>query len=149
MVDAQVFDFVTRYPDAAMITLRADGTAHMARIELAALDGYVWATGSASLVRTKNLRRDPRGSLFVFGPHPHWLGLETTATIVDGADAPPMLVRLLRARHGDAAPPGTVLAHDDQLGHDRPWPETEYLDHAREHGLLAYGFTVHKSYGNP
>ncbi len=148
MTDAQGAQFAARNPDAAMITLRADGTAHMARIELAVLDGEVWATGSPALVRTKNLRRDPRCSLFVFGPHPHWLGLETYATIHDGPDAPSLLVRLLRARHGDVTPPGTVLAHDDRLGRDRPWPEADYLEHAREQGLLAYGFSIRRSYGN-
>src|SRR5262245_13459841 len=88
MTDAQVGDFAARYPDAAMITIRADGATHMARVELAVLDGQLWATGSAKLVRTRNLRRDPRCSLFVFGPHPHWLGLETKATILDGPDTP-------------------------------------------------------------
>ncbi|MBL7494681.1 pyridoxamine 5'-phosphate oxidase family protein [Frankia sp. AgB1.9] len=84
MANEQALDFVWRHPDAAMITLRPDGTAHMARIEVAAFDGKVWATGTGPLVRTKNLRRDPRCSLFVFGAHPHWLGLETTATITEG-----------------------------------------------------------------
>ncbi|ADP82386.1 pyridoxamine 5'-phosphate oxidase family protein [Pseudofrankia inefficax] len=149
MANEQALDFVARYPDAAMITLRADGTAHMARIEVATFDSRVWATGAEPLVRTKNLRRDPRCSLFVFGAHPHWLGLETTASIIDGPDAPGILVRLLRARHGDATPPGTVLAHDDQLGHDRPWPEADYLEHAHAHRLLAYSFTIIRTYGNP
>jgi hypothetical protein len=39
MSDVQVAEFVARYPDAAMITMRADGAAHIARIELAVLDG--------------------------------------------------------------------------------------------------------------
>lgn len=132
-----------------MVTLRSDGTPHTARVELAVVEGRGRATGTLSLVRTRNLRHDSRCALFVFGPHPRWLGLETTATILDGPDAPRLLADLLRARHGTATPPGTVLAYDDALGHDRPWPEAEFLDHARRYGLLLYDFTVQRCYGNP
>ncbi len=142
----ELVDFVTKYPDAAMITLRDNGTPHMARIEICVVDGHVCATGAPTLVRTRNLRRDPRCSLFVFGPHPLWLGLETRATLLEG-DVGHDLIRLLLARHGTETP-GTVLAHDDQLGHDRPYTEDEYLAHARANQLLIYEFEVLKAYGN-
>ncbi|MGC7316745.1 hypothetical protein RA986_17340, partial [Mycobacteroides abscessus subsp. massiliense] len=51
------------------------------------------------------------------------------------------------ARHG-IDPGGTVLAHDDELGRDRPYTESEYLAHARATELLIYDFGVLKAYGN-
>ncbi|MGC7197992.1 pyridoxamine 5'-phosphate oxidase, partial [Mycobacteroides abscessus subsp. massiliense] len=41
-----------------------------------------------------------------------------------------------------------VLAHDDELGRDRPYTESEYLAHARATELLIYDFGVLKAYGN-
>jgi Pyridoxamine 5'-phosphate oxidase len=148
MTDEEILQFVDDHPDAAMITLRADGTAHMARVEIAVVDGHIRSSGSPRLMRTRNLRRDPRCSLFVFGPHPHWLGLETEATMLDGPDAPEQLVQLMRARHKDAAPPGMVLAHDDQLGHDRPYEVHELIEQVRRDGRFVYDFRILKSYGN-
>ena len=110
--------------------------------------GRVWSTGEPSLVRTRNVRRDPRCSLFVFGPHPVWAGLETEVTILDGPDAPFQLIRLLQARHSGAAPAGHVLGHDDALGHDRLYREDEYVEHARAQRLLVFEFGVRRAYGN-
>lgn len=129
-----------------MITLRDNGTAHMARIEVCVVDGHVQATGSPGLVRTKNLRRDPRCSLFIFGPHPTWLGLETTATILEG-NIGAALISLHRARHPNS-PTGTVIAHDDELGHDRPYSEEEFLAHASAEHLFIYQFEINRTYGN-
>lgn len=140
--------FIDRTPDAAMITVRRDGSAHMARIEVAVVDGKLWSSGSPDSVRTRNLRRDPRSSLFVFGPHPNWVGLETKVTILDGPEAPYLHVRFARARHGDGAPEGTILGHDDELGHDRPYSEDEFVEHIRATGGLLYEFAIERSYGN-
>lgn len=123
---------------------RQRNTTHGAH-RICVVDGRLRATGAPTLVRTRNLRRDPRCSLFVFGPHPLWLGLETEATIVEG-EVGDDLIRLLRARHG-IDPGGTVLAHDDELGRDRPYTESEYLAHARATELLIYDFGVLKAYG--
>lgn len=147
-MDDVIKDFVNRYPDAAMITRRKDGTAHMARIEVAIVDGRLWSSGSPTLVRTRNLRRDPRCSLFVFGPHPYWMGLETEVTMLDGPDAPDLHVRLMRETHGDSAPAGTVLGHDDALGRDRPYPLDEYIEDIRAKQRLIYEFSVRRAYGN-
>jgi hypothetical protein len=86
-MDERLKTFIDRNPDAAVITLRRDGSAHMARIEVAVVDGRLWSSGSPASVRTRNLQRDPRCSLFVFGPHPDWAGLETEVTMLDGPDA--------------------------------------------------------------
>jgi hypothetical protein len=140
--------FINRYPDAAMITSRADGTAHMARIELSVVDGRIRTSGSPKLVRTRHVRRDPRCSLFVFGPAPHWLGLETRASILDGPDAPQLLLALMRSRHRDRTPPGMVLGHDYELGQDRLYPEQEYLDHVRAEQRFVFDFEIIRAYGN-
>jgi hypothetical protein len=142
-----VTSFINRCPDAAMITLRPNGSAHTARIELAILDGQVCATGSAQLVRIRHLRDDPRCSLFVFSDHPWWLGLETEAAVADGRAAGHRLVRFLRARHPGTAP-GMVTAHDDGLGADRPFTESDYLDHAEQNDLVLVTFEIVRSYGN-
>jgi hypothetical protein len=147
-MDANVTAFIDRYPDAAMITLRRNGSPHMARIEVVAVDGRIWATGSPSLVRTKNVRRDPRSSLFVFGPHPYWLGLETEVKVLEGPDTPRLLLKLMRARHKDNAPDGMVLAHDEAFGGDRPFTEAEYLEHVRAEQRLIYEFHITRTYGN-
>jgi hypothetical protein len=146
-LDPRVLGFVDSHHDAAMITLRSDGSAHMARIEVATVDGHIWSTGDPSLVRTRNLRRDPRCSLFVFGPHPAWMGLETDVLIIEG-DVSQELVRLMRARHRDAAPPGKVVAHDDELGHDRLYDENEYVESVRAANTLIFEFEVRRFYGN-
>ena len=139
--------FVHGHPDAAMITHRADGTSHMARIELGLVDGRLWGTGSSKLTRTRNLRRDPRSSLFVFGPHPHWAGLETTVTLLEGAGAAPLLASLMRARHPGKAPEGMVFAHDDLQGGDRVFSEEEYAERVIADGRLIYEFTILRAYG--
>lgn len=115
---AELIHFVTMHPDAAMITLRDNGTPHMARIEICVVDGRLRATGAPTLVRTRNLRRDPRCSLFVFGPHPLWLGLETEATIVEG-EVGDDLIRLLRAATAStlAAPCWPTTTSSDAIVH--------------------------------
>jgi hypothetical protein len=120
----------------------------MARVELGVVDGRIRSAGSPNLVRSRNLRRDPRCSLFVFGPHPWWLGLETKVAILDDADAPDELIRLLRIRHVDATPPGMVMAHDDSILSDRLYTEAEFLEHAREERLFVFDFTIQRAYGN-
>jgi hypothetical protein len=149
-VDDRITTFIEDHPDAAMVTLRRDGTAHMARIEVAVVDGRLWSSGSPTLVRTVNLRRDPRASLMVFAapPDPRWVGLETEVALLEGPDAPDLHVRLMHARHGDAAPEGMIIGHDDALGHDRAYPEDEYLDHIRAEQRLIYDFEVRRAYGN-
>jgi len=147
-MNERIATFIEGHPDAAMITLRPDGTSCMARIELAIVDGRIWSSGRPGLVRTGNLRRDRRCSLFVFGPHPVWVGLETEVTMLDGPDAPNLHVRLMRARHKDTAPAGIIMGHDDKLGHDRAYSEDEYLEHIRTEQGLIYQFEVLRAYGN-
>jgi hypothetical protein len=120
----------------------------MARIEIAIVGDRIWSSGGPELVRTKNLRHDPRCSLFVFGPHPVWVGLETKVSLLKGPQAGELHVKLMRARHGDASPQGMVLGHDDELGEDRLYTEEEYLSHIATDRRLIYDFEIERTYEN-
>lgn len=139
--------FVTEHPDAAMITIRRDGSPHVARVELGVVDGGIRSSGSPGLVRTNNVRRDHRCALFVFGPAPLWLGIEAVATILDGPDAVARSTRLMQVRHGDV-PAGYVVAHDESIESDRPYPLAEYRAHVQTNGLFVFDFEIVRSYGN-
>lgn len=139
--------FVHRSPDAAMITLRRGGQPHVARVEVALVDGHIRSSGSQSLVRARNLRRDPRCSVFVFDDHPWWLGVEGTGTLIEGPQAGPELVRLLRARH-PGTPIGMVNAHDAASGADRLVPEVDFIEHATATGLVLIDIEITRAYGN-
>ncbi|MDR3660465.1 MAG: pyridoxamine 5'-phosphate oxidase family protein [Mycobacterium sp.] len=139
--------FITRCPDAAMISVRADGSPHAARVELGIVAGRIRTSGSPKLVRTANVSRDPRCTLFVFGPPPLWLGIDAIANILDGPDAVDHGIDLMLARHGRHGSRG-LLAHDDELGADRHYELDEYRDHARAQNLFVFDFDVIRTYGN-
>jgi Pyridoxamine 5'-phosphate oxidase len=147
-MDSRIAQFVKMHPDAAMITLRPAGSAHMARIEVAVVEGRIWSSGAEDLVRTRNLRRDPRCSLFVFGPHPDWVGLETQVTLLDGAESVEMHVKLMGERHNGLVPEGMVMGHDDRIGGDRLYSMDEYTRHIACDKRLIYDFEIKRVYGN-
>lgn len=147
-MEDRIARFVKDHPDAAMATTRLDGSVHVARIELAVVNGRIWSSGSEDLVRTKNLRRDPRSTLFVFGPHPDWIGLETVVDLVDGPDSPKLHLELMRERHRGLAPAGMVMGHDDRIGGDRLYREDEYTEHIASEKRLIYDFEIRRAYGN-
>ena len=95
--------FVANNHSAVMVTLKADGTPHVARVGVGLVDGKLWSSGTQGRLRTKHLRRDPRCTLFVFSDRERyqWLGLETTVTILDGPDAPELNLRLYRVLAGE------------------------------------------------
>lgn len=140
-------EFIRRFPDAAMISVRADGSPHVARVELGIVGGRIRTSGAPNLVRTAHVRRDPRCTLFVFGPPPLWLGVDVVAHILDGPDAADHCIALMRARHSEAGDHG-VLAHDDQLGTDRHYELDEYRDHVPLTNLFVFDFDVIRTYGN-
>ena len=88
---------------AVMVTLREDGTPHVARIGVGLVDGELWSSGTRTRVRTGHLRRDPRCTLCVLNPRDpqSWLGLETRVTIHDGDDAVDRNLALYRALAGE------------------------------------------------
>jgi hypothetical protein len=83
---------------AIMVTVRTDGSAHVARVSCGLVDGRVWSSGTESRVRTKHLRTNPHGTLSVFSTRDRlWLGVEALVVIHDGADAPQKTLALHRA----------------------------------------------------
>jgi PPOX class probable F420-dependent enzyme len=123
--------FLAQNRAAVMVTLKADGTPHVARVGVGLVDGKLWSSGTQDRIRTKHLRRDPRCTLFVFdtGHAYRWVGLETTVTILDGPDAPQLNLALYRALAGE------------------PDDVDEYLRAMVAERRLIYEFDVTRSYG--
>jgi len=123
--------FLQRNHAAAMVTLRADGTPHVARVGVGLVDGRLWSSGTRGRIRTTHLRRDPRSTLFVFATDDawRWLGLETTVTILDGPDAPEQNLALYRVLAGE------------------PDDTAEYLEAMKREERLIYEFEISRSYG--
>jgi PPOX class probable F420-dependent enzyme len=102
-IDERVRRFLEDHHTAVMVTLRKDGTPHVARIGIGLVDGELWSSGTRTRVRTGHLRRDPRSTLCVLDPgNPQsWLGLETRVTIHDGDDAVERNLALYRVLAGE------------------------------------------------
>jgi PPOX class probable F420-dependent enzyme len=129
-VDDRVRKFLETNHGAVMVTLKKDGTPHVARIGVGLYNGKLWSSGTQTRVRTKHLRRDPRSTLFVFSDDPYrWLALETRVTILDGPDAPQLNLALYRELAGEP----------DDL--------REYLDAMVAEQRLIYEFAIERAYG--
>jgi PPOX class probable F420-dependent enzyme len=124
-------EFVANNRSAVMVTLKADGTPHVARVGVGLVDGKLWSSGTRARLRTKHLRREPRCTLFVFSDDDRyqWLGLETTVTILDGPDAPELNLKLYRTLAGE------------------PDDVDEYLRAMADERRLIYEFEVGHTYG--
>jgi hypothetical protein len=133
--------FVAENPNAAMITLAADGTPRAVRVVVALVGGKLWSTSTHDRRRTKHLRRDPRCTLFLFEPHHGFLTLETRVRILDGADAPELNLAFARTRQ--RRPTGPLNWLDEQLD------EAEFLARMVKEKRLIYEFEVERSYGCP
>jgi PPOX class probable F420-dependent enzyme len=130
-IDERVLRFLQDHHAAVMVTLRADGTPHVARIGVGLVDGRLWSSGTRTRVRTGHLRRDPRATLCVLDPRDPqaWLGLETHVTIHDGDDAVERNLALYRALAGEP----------DDLAEYRAAMVTEQR--------LVYEFEILRAYG--
>jgi PPOX class probable F420-dependent enzyme len=129
-MDDRVRKFLDTNHGAVMVTLKRDGTPHVARIGVGLVDDKLWSSGTQTRLRTKHLRRDPRSTLFVFSDDPYrWLALETVVTILDGPDAPQLNLKLYRALAGE------------------PDDVQEYLDAMVKEQRLIYEFAIKKAYG--
>jgi Pyridoxamine 5'-phosphate oxidase len=132
-------EFLRENHSAAMITVTAGGVAKPARVGVALVGGRLWSSGTCDRVRTARLRRDPRCTLFVFGPGHPWLALESTVTILDGPDAPELNLELFRAMQG--RPQGPLSWFGGELEQDA------FRARMVEEGRLVYQFEVRRSYG--
>jgi PPOX class probable F420-dependent enzyme len=135
--------FLEAHHSAAMVTLRRDGTPHAVRVGVALVDGAIWTSGTAGRARTRQLRRDPRCTLFVFDGRGSWLTLEGVVTILDGPEAPDQSLRLFRVMQGRSGSEplawfGGELTPDEFLGAMAAEGRLIYeLDVRRAYGLVA------------
>ena len=131
-MDEKVRAYLERNHAAIMVTTKADGAAHVARVGVGLVDGNLESSGTQGRVRTKHLRRDPRATLAVLdGDNAwQWLGLETRVTILDGPDAPQLNLALYR-----------VLSGKD------PDDMDEYMRAMVDDERLIYRFEIVRAYG--
>src|SRR5690606_34431221 len=147
-MDERVQAYLEKNRGAAMITTNADGSAHAVRVGIVPMEGKVWSSGLPSRVRTANVRRDPRATLFVWGagsgPESYgYLTLECRVAILEGPDVPDQSVRLFRAMQQGMpiSTPGNLIWE----GTERT-PE-EFVEVMRKEQRLIYEFEVLKAYG--
>jgi PPOX class probable F420-dependent enzyme len=97
-MDEQQKQFLEKFHTGAMVTVRANGSAHVARVTVGLVDGKLWSTGTRHRVRTNHLRVNPRATFFVFDTRSrHWLAIEGQVTIHEGPDAPQKCLVFRRA----------------------------------------------------
>ena len=130
-MDDKALAFLADNHVAAMVTLRADGSPHVARVAVGLVDGKLWSSGTRGRLRTKHLRRDPRAAFLVLGSaNPwRWLGAEGRVRLHDGEDAPQKNLALYRVIAGE------------------PDDVEEYLDAMVKEGRLIYELEVERTYG--
>lgn len=129
-MDDEAKKFLETVHSGSMITVRADGSAHVARVTIGMVDGKVWSTGNHDRVRTKHVRANPRATYFIFDTRSRrWLGLEGTVTIHEGPDAPQ---KCLAFRRAVGTPPQDVDV---------------FLQEMRDTERVVFELEVERSYG--
>jgi PPOX class probable F420-dependent enzyme len=132
--------FLDDHHSAAMVTLRRNGTPHAVQVGVAVVDGALWSSGTARRARTRQLRRDPRATLFVFDGRRSWLTLETVVTILDGPDAARQNLRLFQVMQGRSGADSLAWSGGELT------PD-EFLAAMDAEGRLIYEFDVVRAYG--
>lgn len=122
-----------------MITIGEGGVPKPVRVGVALVDGTLWSSGTQDRVRTQRLRRDPRCTLFVFDKAFSWLALETTVTILEGAESAAQSLRLFRVMQN--RPTGPLSWFGRELD------EGAFLRTMVDESRLIYEFDVQRSYG--
>ena len=97
-------DFVRTSSHAVLSTLRRDGTPQLSPVTVGVdADGQVIISSRQTAIKTKNLIRDPRAWLAVFGPafYGQWVQLSGPAEIVSLPQALPLLEDYYRSLSGE------------------------------------------------
>lgn len=142
-LDEKARAFLARNHSAAMTSFRRDGTAHIARVGIAVEGGRLRSSSNESRLRTRNLRRDPRSTLFVFDTTDlanaaQWLALECRVTIIEGPTVPDETLRLFRVMQDR---PDTVVWYGEERDNDT-FRQMLIDDHR-----ILYDFDVLRAYG--
>jgi PPOX class probable F420-dependent enzyme len=131
-VDDKVREFLEKYHDCLMTSLKKDGMPHVARVSVGLVDGKLWSSGTNTRVRTKHLRRDPRSTLMILGGNRwEWLGLETEVEIIDD---------------GDGTIPQNLALYRVIAGKD-PDDMADYERGMRDEERIVYQFNIKRTYG--
>jgi PPOX class probable F420-dependent enzyme len=101
--------FLEQNYSCIMVTVRVNGTAHVARVNCGLVDGKLWSSGTKNRVRTKHLRTNPHATLCVFARDRRWIGIEATVKIHEGPDAPQKALALARAQGREPADAAAYL----------------------------------------
>ena len=130
-MDERVRRFLSEHHGAIVVTMKANGTPHVARVFVGLVEDKLWSSGTQGRRRTQHLRRNPQATLCVFedGRPYRWLGLETRVTILDGADAPMQNLALYRVIAGE------------------PDDITVYVEAMVAEQRLIYEFAIERVYG--
>ena len=142
-LDARDIAYLENNHSAAMITLRADGTPHVARVGVALVDGKVWSSGTQSRVRTRHVRRDPRATLFVFDQQYGYLAIESRVQVIDGPDVPELSVRLFRVMQAGMP----HISRGNLLWYGREVTPEQFRQAMVEEQRLIYEFQPIRTYG--
>jgi PPOX class probable F420-dependent enzyme len=124
---------------AVMITLRRDGTPHAVRVGIALVDGKLWSSGTQDRARTRYLRRDPRSTLTVIDSGHGFLTIESTVTLLEGADVPRQSLQLFRVMQ--KRPGGPLSWYGRQLEQDA------FVEQMVREQRLIYQFEPQRIYG--
>jgi PPOX class probable F420-dependent enzyme len=91
-------EFLSHNHSAIIITVRKDGSPHVARVNCALIDGKMCSSGTQTRVRTRHLRSNPKAALCVLKEDNHalWLGVEGRVKIHELPDAFDRLLALRR-----------------------------------------------------
>ena len=122
---ADALDFASSSHNGVLVTLKRDGRPQLSNISHAVVDGVIGISITDGRAKTKNLRRDPRASLYVSSPD-FWsyVVLEGNAELTPVAAAPDdetveQLVTLFRAVQGKEHPDWdeyrNVMVNDKRL----------------------------------
>ena len=107
---ADAFDFASSSHNGVLVTLKRDGRPQLSNISHAVVDGVIGISITDGRAKTKNLRRDPRASLYVGAPTSGPTSCsKATPSLTPVAAAPDdvtveQLVTLFRAGAGQGAP---------------------------------------------
>jgi hypothetical protein len=97
-MDERIAKFLESVHTCAITTVRANGTAHVARVTCALVDGKLMSTGTPGRVRHKHIKANPRATYFIFDSKSRlWLGLEGSITVHEGPGAPELCLRVRQA----------------------------------------------------
>jgi PPOX class probable F420-dependent enzyme len=131
-MDERAREFLRDNHAGIIVSVRKDGSPHVARVTVAYFDDKVWTSGTQTRVRTKHLRANPHAAITVLKQDDNWnwLGIEGKVTV---HELPEALDKLLQIRRLTGRDPEDLEA----------FRRTMY-----EEQRLVFEMTPERTYGN-